>query len=1640
MRVYAFGILLGLLLYKQEHVFAQVDINFEASNTAACAPAVIEFSDLSEDAIDWNWDFGFTSSTLQHPTIFFDTPGKHTITLIITRANGQKDTLTRTEYIQIYKSPIAQAKVDKWEVCTWEKLNFADQSILGDGAIESYSWDLGNGITSTQASFSHHYSTNGTYPVSLQITDQNGCFDSFNFSSPIKAIAPNSEFEADIRTACGPPLEVNYSHEVNALFQHDWDFGDNSNSTTSLPQHTYLQKGSFDVRHIVTDENGCKDTTIRKNYVNLGINSLGIIANDSSVCLGDTVFLSTNSSLQSEVVWDLGTGDSAYSRNSWVVFPSPGNYQVNALIKDATGCQASVSLPISVDAYPVPDFEMDTVNLSCKFPIEVSFYDKSENASAWAWFIREEDGYIWEQNPTVVFDEPENITVRLFAFSDAGCETAISRTQVFELKENNISIKPSISSGCLPLEVDFQTSFSGIGDLVEWNWNFGNGGISTAASPTHIFSQDGEFEITLLTEDNRGCVDTTILQHINVGRQPTADFKVNKDLVCALEQVPIENLSQNASEFLWVFGDGDTSMQAEPVHGFQELGEMDILLIASDRGCRDTAYVENVLEVLAPLPQIIVSQNPVCTVPADVSISNFSVDYDYAEWLYIDSAQAFSTSIIYPIQKEGFFPYGLKLGNSQTGCLITVFDTLKAFPVHADFDNLDPTGCTPFITHFQDQSTGVNKWHWNFGNTDTTDEASPTYNFREPGKYDIKLRVENKFGCRDSIQKNEYIHAIDINLDFETQALLNNCVPIQVDFKELSASNSQIVDWYWDFGDRAISSEMNPSHTYDSAGNYTVSLTVTDSSGCFRTISKDQFLSLSDPVADFYVDHPINCPGNDLLFLSLSQGNGLSYNWDFGDGNTSQQANPIHKYDQEGIYDIRLRVTDLNGCQSEIFQPAYIEIQALELSVEADNTAASCPPLVVSFNASENELHPEIEYLWKFGDGATGNQVSPIHIYSEVDTFSIEVIMRSENGCADTVLLPDLIEVAGPRGQIISTDESGCPGQEVNFQASATGIVASTWISGDGGSISSLSGSYVYDAPGIFQPNLVLEDSMGCKVVLPTFPISIHSLPLASIQTDSLEICQGNSLHFSSTSESTSPITNFSWEFGNGQVSNEENPQVYFSSPGQFPVQLTIEDENGCTDSLDQPILLNVKVDILPDPIDINTVSIKNATTAEIHIPPYTGFDFGAYKLYRAESGGIFNELLSTKDSGAIYLVDSTIQAEAKSYCYKILSENHCGTQALIESSNASCTMDLERSITPLGVELNWNAYVGWPQVEKYRVYRVNNYDPNAAELIASLPGTQNEFLDSDLGCITDVSYRVQAVQLHGIPSWSDTSQASLPIKIPKNSSHMLRASVEDNQFVILEWEKPEIGQKQSITLQKNSGNGFHNIFDSDLPIADKKFQDFEVDVSKQSYTYRLVAMDSCGVEAPIGRGASSIHLSARQQAGYAALNWTAYEEWEEGILHYELELYNPDLARFETVSSTPEESLEEKTLLEIDRRINCYRLKAIERNGNQAISYSNEVCIEGKPVLMVANAFSPNGDGINDQFIISQIFTDNFYIRIFDRWGGIVFESNDPSRHWDGYTPERSPAPEGVYTFRIQGSTLNQEGFVQSGTITLIR
>jgi gliding motility-associated-like protein len=405
-------------------------------------------------------------------------------------------------------------------------------------------------------------------------------------------------------------------------------------------------------------------------------------------------------------------------------------------------------------------------------------------------------------------------------------------------------------------------------------------------------------------------------------------------------------------------------------------------------------------------------------------------------------------------------------------------------------------------------------------------------------------------------------------------------------------------------------------------------------------------------------------------------------------------------------------------------------------------------------------------------------------------------------------------------------------------------------------------------------------------------------------------------------------------------------------------------------------------------------------------------------------------------------MVDQGLNTRSNAYCYVVAVENYCGLISSLDASNPHCTVELQATPLVDAIGLSWNAYSGWPQVEGYQVYRVAGYAPGAGQLIASLPGSTTTFLDTAQFCYEEHSYRVLAIGRPGMYSYSDTVTAAPVHFRPSDSVQIIRATVENNSFINVEWELPQIERLQMISVERDAGSGFVPIH-SQAPngINDQKYQDMDAEVAMRPYAYRVFGIDSCGDYTPLGLTGKTVHLQVERRQGNVILNWTPYAGWRNGVATYAIERYDENTGmwmKIGEVSGATHRYTDPES--DMGYPVNSYRIIAAENNGYRTNSFSNEEGVVLDPAFYTANAFTPNGDGVNDFFKIEGIYLDQVSFVLFNRWGQQVYQTSSLTDGWDGRMSNGQSAPEGAYVYLLKGVGYGGQQIHRSGTITLIR
>lgn len=240
---------------------------------------------------------------------------------------------------------------------------------------------------------------------------------------------------------------------------------------------------------------------------------------------------------------------------------------------------------------------------------------------------------------------------------------------------------------------------------------------------------------------------------------------------------------------------------------------------------------------------------------------------------------------------------------------------------------------------------------------------------------------------------------------------LSGDAPLTVQFTDISSGEPTM--WYWDFGDGSTDSIADPSHTYENAGVYTVTLTASSATGS-DSETKINYITVigTETLAANFTGEPTS--GNSPLsvyFTDSSYGKPTSWSWDFGDGETDTRQDTVHVYNQPGLFTVSLTVMDNNGTMSTKEKEAYISVLTpgeLIADFTAEPTTGTIP-LTVEF--TDNSVGSPTLWSWDFGDGKSDIVENPVHVYETPGNYTVTLTVSNQEGGVSTKVKKEYLKV-----------------------------------------------------------------------------------------------------------------------------------------------------------------------------------------------------------------------------------------------------------------------------------------------------------------------------------------------------------------------------------------------------------------------------------------------------------------------------------------------------------------------------------------------------------------------------------------------------------------------------------------------------
>ena len=740
--------------------------------------------------------------------------------------------------------------------------------------------------------------------------------------------------------------------------------------------------------------------------------------------------------------------------------------------------------------------------------------------------------------------------------------------------------------------------------VISTNWDFGEGGQSTQNNPTYTYMNPGSYQV-LLTVISSGGTDFELkLAYITVNANPVASFTPSGNGCTVPFAVTFINTSTSGPgiTYDWDFGNFQTSTLQNPAAvTYNAAGNYTLTLTVTNTTTGCTTTTTQTL-VVSDFAAGINAPATACTGQAVPITDGSTVGANSWAWDSGDGQLSNSQNPSFTYNTPGTYTISLSSQNTTSGCSDVTTQSITILPLPTPTFTAAPTsGCAPLNVTYTNTS-GAGTFVWNFGNGATFNGANPpVQTYASNGSYPVSLTMTAPNGCVATTTVNNLITVSPPVAAF-TSNVTNGCAPLSVQFTDQSSASNPIADpivsWVWNFGDGGptFNGQNPPAHVYG-IGTFDVTLTITTQNGCTQTTTINDYIQVGMiDLVDFSL-FPINeCAKQDITFTNLSvistphDPSEVNYTWDFGDGGSSTQENPVYNYPVDtGFFDIQL-IVEFRGCSDTLSRTDQIYIKAPISKFTVP--ALFCNPVSfpVHVNVTDNAIAgaatDNVDMIWSWGvvgdpddllnatDVFDANQGDTAHDYTTYGSYTIKQLVHNyTTGCTDSTLQTIIISRMDAGFTLLN--DSICNNTAVDLTSTSTytdPVATFLYDMGNGGSITGDPASYTYNVPGTYNIKLTATNAAGCSDS--AFFIGFHVLdpPLAGVSASDSAGCLPITAvytNLSSVQGNGVPLSSFLWTFPDAttQTTNSlaQTTSFAFSTEGNFTTTLVATDQFGCS-------------------------------------------------------------------------------------------------------------------------------------------------------------------------------------------------------------------------------------------------------------------------------------------------------------------------------------------------------------------------------------------------------------------------------------------------------------------------------------------
>jgi gliding motility-associated-like protein len=518
--------------------------------SGSCAGSLVEFADQSTISAgiisEWFWDFGDgDTSKLPSPKHTYTIPNTYTITLKVKSQTGCWS-IEKQKDIILSSKPLA--KIGWQNTCIDKKTFFKDSSTITTGNINNWYWDYGDGNNSDKKNPEYTYTRSGDYIIKYVATSSTSC-NSDTLIIPItigsKPIANfSNSYQCGLKTVFFTNSSVN---TVGNIINQYLSFGDTETDTARNPKHTYPDFKNYTAKFLVSTDLGCISDTFKK-IVSVNAKPVAKFIVKGG-CINQPTTFTDSSVIESGSIvsrtWNLGDGTTKNGIGFTNTYLSALPNTVKLLVTSDKNCASDTAFKtIIIEEKPVAKF---TVQNSCVDKLLVLQNNTAIGVGAI-------DSYKWifsnyesspDKQPNFAYHNFGNFEIKLTASSKNGCvaDTAYNYVNI----ESYPAVDFNFGATCTGKPIAFKNLTSNsFGNIVTWDWNFGNNASSNKYEPVHTYTQYGDYDLILTATTNNGCVSSKN-KNINISK---VNVFAGNDTISAINQ-PLQLFASGAADYIW---------------------------------------------------------------------------------------------------------------------------------------------------------------------------------------------------------------------------------------------------------------------------------------------------------------------------------------------------------------------------------------------------------------------------------------------------------------------------------------------------------------------------------------------------------------------------------------------------------------------------------------------------------------------------------------------------------------------------------------------------------------------------------------------------------------------------------------------------------------------------------------------------------------------------------------------------------------------------------------------------------------------------------------------------------------------------------------------------------------------------------